>query len=112
MTQLVGRYERPLFRFLFQLTNDTQLAEDIFQECFLRLHRSRNAYRAGQPLKPYLYRIALNALHDARAKRPTTVSLDDPSHRKPGAGEDALSSAIGGLAANAPRPGDELDRSE
>ena len=80
MTQLVGRFERPLFRFLFQLTNDAQLAEDIFQECFLRLHRSRGAYRHGQPLKPYLYRIALNAFHDTRTKRGRpTVSLDDPA---------------------------------
>src|SRR5579862_505111 len=83
MTQLVGRYERPLFRFLFQLTNDAQLAEDIFQECFLRLHRSRASYRRDQPLKPYLYRIALNALHDARAKRLPTISLDDPALPSP-----------------------------
>ncbi|MFH0937941.1 MAG: sigma factor [Planctomycetota bacterium] len=58
MNQLVGRYERPLFCFLLQMVGDSHLAEDIFQETFLRLHRSRASYQSSQPLKPYLYRIA------------------------------------------------------
>jgi len=81
MTTLVRRYEQPLFRFLLAWTRDTQASEDIFQETFLRLHRSRGSFRAGSPLKPYLYQIALNLARDARAKalaRPPAFSLEDP----------------------------------
>ena len=91
MTQLVGRFERPLFRFLVRLTGDAHLAEDLFQETFLRLHRARNSYQPTQPLKPYLYRIALNAAHDARSK---CVPL-----------------AAGSLAASAPPPLEQISSS-
>lgn len=81
MTQLVGRFEYPLFRFLLHVTGDAHLAEDLFQETFLRLHRARGSYDSRQPLKPYLYRIALNAVRDARARgafSARAVSLDQP----------------------------------
>ena len=100
MTELVGRYERPLFRFLLHLTHDQQLAEDVFQESFLRLHRARASYRSDQPLKPYLYRIALNALRDQRSKRRPSVSIDNDSK-----GSIAL-------RAPGPRPEDASERSE
>ena len=80
MTQLIGRYERPLYRFLLRISGDAHLAEDLFQETFLRLHRARADFRSGMPLKPYLYRIALNAFRDARsAQHRPNASLDAPT---------------------------------
>ena len=102
MTELVGRYERPLFRFLLHLTHDPQLAEDVFQESFLRLHRARATYRPDQALKPYLYRIALNALRDQRSKRRPSVSIDQTSDSKRSIA----------LRSPGPRPEDESERSE
>lgn len=103
MTELVGRYERPLFRFLLHLTNDPQLAEDVFQESFLRLHRARTSYRPDQTLKPYLYRIALNALRDQRLKQRPGVSIDT-------AASDSKASLA--LRAPGPRPEDAFEKSE
>lgn len=109
MTQLVGRFERPLFRFLLHLTGDAHLAEDLFQETFLRLHRARATYHAGEPLKPYLYRIALNAVRDDRTKhaREKTASLDGGS----AAGGDGpvLRDAIPSAS---PEPRDDAQRAE
>ena len=76
MTQLIGRYERPLYRFLVQMTGDAHLAEDLFQETFLRLHRSRGRFHVSLSLKAYLYTIALNAARDALSSRTRTVTLD------------------------------------
>lgn len=78
MTRLVGRYERPLFRFLLHLLGDAHLAEDCFQETFLRLHRARERFDGAQRLKPYLYRIALNVARDVRrrhAAQPRAVPI-------------------------------------
>jgi len=79
MTQLIGRYERPLYRFILQMVGDAHLAEDIFQETFLRLHNSRTQYLRGAPLKPYVYRIAMNVVRDARRRKSSRLkkaSLD------------------------------------
>lgn len=88
MTRLIGRYERPLYRFLLRATGDAHQAEDLFQETFLRLQRARASFQPGLPLRPYLYRIALNLVRDARARdgsRPATVSLEAAARDASGA---------------------------
>ncbi|MHC4200277.1 MAG: RNA polymerase sigma factor [Planctomycetota bacterium] len=79
MAELVGRYERPLYHFLLGIVGDAALAEDLFQETFLRLHRYRSAYDAGSPLRPYVFRIAVNAARGALRRKlspPKVASLD------------------------------------
>jgi len=113
MTLLVGRYERPLYRFLLQMVGDAHLAEDLFQETFLRLHRGRAGFRHDQPLKPYLYRIAINLAHDAlarRASQPKAASLDQPpSSKTSDAGGPVLKDLI---SAAGPGPSDDCQRAE
>jgi len=114
MTQLVGRYERPLYRFIVQLVGDTHLAEDLFQETFLRLHRARTSYKPGQPLRPYIYRIALNVVQDSRraaAVRLKPAPLDEAANgAEPEAGSaPTLLQAIG---SKTPEPPEEFQRRE
>jgi len=87
MTQLIGRYERPLYRFIFQMVGDAHLAEDLFQETFLRLHHARATFVQGAPLKPYIFRVALHAIYDFRkrkSRRKIRVSLEA---QQPGASD-------------------------
>ena len=107
MTQLVGRFERPLFRFLLHLVGDAHLAEDLFQETFLRLYRARTSYRAGEPLKPYLYRIALNVVRDSRAKRVIGKTSLDGSQA--GGDGPVLRDCV---PSDSPEPRDDLQRAE
>jgi len=82
MTRLVSRYERPLYAFLVKRCGDTQLAEDCFQETFLRAWRSRNGFDKDRPLAPWLYRIAMNVAREAlgRRRRSRTLPLEgDPA---------------------------------
>jgi RNA polymerase sigma factor (sigma-70 family) len=37
---------------------------DLVQQTFLQLHRARRDYRAGQPLRPWLFTIAYNLCRD------------------------------------------------
>jgi RNA polymerase sigma-70 factor (ECF subfamily) len=107
MTQLIGRYEQPLFRFILQMVGDAHLAEDLFQETFLRLHRARATYKPGQSLKPYLYRIALNVVNDSRranAARIQAASLDGT--------EDSARPLLDALGASSPEPSEEFQRKE
>ncbi|HLI52057.1 MAG TPA: RNA polymerase sigma factor [Thermomicrobiaceae bacterium] len=64
LSVLVTRHHGPLLGYLYRLVNgDRQLAEDLVQEAFLRLLRQRS-YRAGRPVKPWLYAIATNLARD------------------------------------------------
>jgi RNA polymerase sigma-70 factor (ECF subfamily) len=86
MAELVGRYKQPLYRFLVSMVRDAQLAEDLFQETFLRFHRYRASYAPHCQLKPYLYRIATNVAREACARRSTgrpTTSLNGDSSNPP-----------------------------
>jgi RNA polymerase sigma-70 factor (ECF subfamily) len=80
---LVQKYRRPLVSFMYRMAHNTAAAEDLAQEVFLRVYRSRQTYEASAKFTTWLYRIAtnlaVNHARDTRKERPEiTVSLDEP----------------------------------
>jgi RNA polymerase sigma-70 factor (ECF subfamily) len=80
---LVQKYRRPLVSFMYRMARNTAAAEDLAQEVFLRVYRSRANYEASAKFTTWLYRIAtnlaVNHARDTRHERPeVTVSLDEP----------------------------------
>jgi RNA polymerase sigma-70 factor, ECF subfamily len=80
---LVAKYRRPMVSFMYRMARNVAVAEDLAQEVFLRVYRSRSNYEASAKFTTWLYRIATNlaANHarDTRYERPeVTVSLDEP----------------------------------
>jgi len=80
---LVQKYRRPMVSFLYRLARNTAAAEDLAQEVFLRVYRSREKYEASAKFTTWLYRIAtnlaVNHARDTRHERPeNTLSLDEP----------------------------------
>jgi RNA polymerase sigma-70 factor, ECF subfamily len=81
---LVQKYRRPLVSFMYRMARNAAAAEDLAQEVFLRVYRSRQTYEASAKFTTWLYRIAtnlaVNHARDTRHERPeVTVSLDEPS---------------------------------
>lgn len=66
--RLFGRHRRPLFTFLLHRTESRALAEDLFQEVFLRLIRGRERYRPAGSFRAWLFTMAHNALTDDRRR--------------------------------------------
>jgi RNA polymerase sigma-70 factor (ECF subfamily) len=68
---LVYRYERPLFAYLRRLLHSDQLAEDVFQSTFLRIHQKRRSFDVTRRFQPWLYAVATRQAIDAlrREKR-------------------------------------------
>jgi RNA polymerase sigma-70 factor, ECF subfamily len=82
---LVQKYRRPLVSFMYRMARNTAAAEDLAQEVFLRVYRSRQTYEASAKFTTWLYRIAtnlaVNHARDTRHERPEVqVSLDEPSN--------------------------------
>jgi RNA polymerase sigma-70 factor (ECF subfamily) len=80
---LVQKYRRPLVSFMYRMARNAAAAEDLAQEVFLRVYRSRESYEASAKFTTWLYRIAtnlaVNYARDTRHQRPeATVSLDEP----------------------------------
>lgn len=58
--QLVVRYQDRLVGFFFHLVHDRTVAEDLAQEAFLRVFRSRERYEPTARFSTWLFRIAHN----------------------------------------------------
>ena len=50
----------PLYRFLYRLTRNASDAEDLLQETFLQIHRSRAGWQRGRPVRPWAFGVAKN----------------------------------------------------
>jgi RNA polymerase sigma-70 factor (ECF subfamily) len=68
--QLFARYHRPLLEYLYGITRDRALAEDLVQETFLRAYAAETKLPGVTNPQAWLYRIATNvALDTSRRKR-------------------------------------------
>ena len=86
--------------FLMGLTRDRQLAEDLTQETFLRIHRARGLFHPGAPVLPWAYTIARRLfLDDVRTRRAARVVLHDAPAGRDGDEPPALEVAAGGASA-------------
>ena len=80
---LVTKYHRQIIHFLFRMVRNEAVAEELAQEVFLRVYRSRESYRAEAKFSTWLYRIATNlAVNHARdtkyERTAQTLELDAP----------------------------------
>ena len=80
---LVQKYRRPMISFMYRMAHNSAAAEDLAQEVFLRVYRSRANYEASAKFSTWLYRIAtnlgVNYARDTRHERPENVTnLDEP----------------------------------
>src|SRR5579863_8018308 len=70
---LVERFRRPMIGFMYRMAHNQAVAEELAQEVFLRVYRSRQSYAAEAKFSTWLYRIAtnlaLNHVRDTRSER-------------------------------------------
>ncbi len=57
---LYGRLAPQIGGYLRALCRDATRAEDLLQEAFLQVHRSRHTYLPPRPVRPWVYAIARN----------------------------------------------------
>jgi RNA polymerase sigma-70 factor (ECF subfamily) len=74
---LVERHSRSIFRVAYRMTGDTQDAEEIVQETFLRAYKSLDRFELRSNLGTWLYRIAVNRTLDFLSARKTQMQAKD-----------------------------------
>jgi len=80
---LVEKYRRSMISFMYRMTHNQAVAEELAQEVFLRVYRSRQTYAASAKFTTWLYRIAtnlaVNYARDTKHERPENkVCIDEP----------------------------------
>jgi RNA polymerase sigma-70 factor (ECF subfamily) len=98
---LFERHAGSVYGFLARRLPDPSLAEDLYQEAFLRVHRARHTYDSARPFRAWLFGIVHNLLADVLRERvrkgaPETLGADDarPSAREASPAEPSPEAAI------------------
>lgn len=68
LEELVQRISPPLLRYFRGSSFGRSDAEDVLQDCWIRIHRSRHSYRPSDPVMPWIYAIARHTRLDAYRK--------------------------------------------
>ena len=76
LDELIVRYQHRLLRYLLFLTSSRELAEDLFQEVWMRVLMRGSQYNGKARFDTWLFTIARNLVIDYRRKR-TLASLDE-----------------------------------
>jgi RNA polymerase sigma-70 factor, ECF subfamily len=84
---LLEKYRSPVIHFLYRMIQNHALAEELAQEVFLRVYRSRSSYEPTAKFTTWLFRIAthlaLNSLRDGRNERRQDRLDDDSAEQGP-----------------------------
>lgn len=80
-TEIVSWYQRRVVTTAWRILGDETEALDVAQDVFLRLHRYLRSFDPAQDFGGWLYRMVVNACHDARRRRPRHLSLEDDRAR-------------------------------
>jgi RNA polymerase sigma-70 factor (ECF subfamily) len=76
LDELIVRYQHRLLRYLLYLTSNREMAEDLFQEVWMRVLVRGGQFNGQARFDTWLFTIARNLVIDHRRKR-TMSSLDE-----------------------------------
>jgi RNA polymerase sigma-70 factor (ECF subfamily) len=76
LDQLIETYQHRLMRYLMFLTGKREVAEDLFQETWIRVLRRGSQYNGEARFDTWIFTIARNLVIDLSRKR-TMASLDE-----------------------------------
>ena len=83
---LLNRHRGPVVHFLYRMVQNPGVAEELAQEVFLRVYKSRGTYEPTAKFTTWLFRIAthlaLNWLRDGKAEK-GQESIDDTAGEGP-----------------------------
>jgi RNA polymerase sigma-70 factor, ECF subfamily len=100
---LIQKYRKPIINFMYRMVHNQAVAEELAQEVFLRVYRSRQTYRAEARFSTWLYRIAtnlgVNYARDNRQERTASTIYLDEADSETGTTPDVADSTPGAEAA-------------
>jgi RNA polymerase sigma-70 factor (ECF subfamily) len=87
--ELFRRYEPRAYNFFYRRTSSAERAQDLYQELFLRVHRSRAAYDPSFPFGPWFFQIARRLLIDDHRRAFRKHEVSGTEHERASSGRDS-----------------------
>jgi len=77
--ELIYRYDKSVLSIALNFVHDSDEAKDIYQEVFIRVHRSLKKFEMRSGFSTWLYRIATNVCltHKSRNKKHLQLSINE-----------------------------------
>jgi len=104
LTELVNRYRKPLYSFLWRMTGNSADSDEIFQDTWVRIITKSKGFRQDR-FKGWIFKIAHNLVIDWSRRKGRTVSLDAPQT----GGDDGVTTLSDRLADQSPSPDIRVD---
>ncbi len=85
LDRLIEQYQQRLFRYLLFLTGDSALAEDLYQETWIRVLERGHQYNGKSKFESWLFAIARHLVIDVSRRRKVNSleELGDPDSNQP-----------------------------
>src|SRR5690606_10837606 len=77
VAELYARHQRPLFRYLSQLTADHGLAEEILQDTIVAVWQSASTFEGRSAVRTWLFSIARRQAHNVLRRRGLPLAGED-----------------------------------
>src|SRR3989344_5103566 len=90
LEKLISRYLKPVYNFVYRISNSQQDAEDITQETFIKVWQKIKKYNPDKNFKTWLFTIARNTAVDWLRKKRNLVFSDFENSQ----GENYLENAL------------------
>ncbi len=74
---LLRRYEKPIYNFIYRQVFHREDARDLTQETFLKIYKFRSSYDATKKFSTWAYTIATRTLYDWWRKKQRTITTTD-----------------------------------
>jgi len=109
---LFDRYKGRIYTFILRFVKDEKIAEDLFQETFIRIFRKARHFRHQAKFSTWLYTIAANLCRDElkKRRRRQVFSLDAPAAQQKG--ESRLSSRMQAISDSSEGPRQQAEKRE
>ncbi len=105
--ELLQRYQRPLYNYILRMVRQPAVAEELFQETFLRIYNNLEHFRGGASFSPWAYRIAHNICIDALRSQRNRLNVSLEAEQG-----DSNQTLADRLEGHSPNPEDELYRQQ
>ncbi|NCI45648.1 RNA polymerase sigma factor [Sediminibacterium sp. WSJ-3] len=95
MGLLFERHHRQLLGFLYHMTGQRELSEDLVQNVFYRMLKYRHTFRGDGEFRSWMYHVARNVIHDeGRGQKRTIRAQELEAHTERISGTDRADAGI------------------